>query len=280
MLLAPADRSQCEVFIYREHNDEHPLSVALFMQMSIATTGAHLLLPLQVGAKTHSEFYSAAVSAAGVNLVPAFPMKKAPTSGEAIAQFVSHHRPGHIHLLGMGIGTRRALELVKLLTHVAPECQISMDSNRLRAVTGVGRPMTITETSLRLDEPRSLWGEVDSASLEIAGVKLDYTEMISEPSYWATAADLRRIARDVRMSLLDSHRWVEDPDRFLQCACGGGDQVAWRGFVVRCAAGCIREAAILSTFSGNSLCGLYPATPQQKVGKCEGMTQESRNSET
>jgi len=60
----------------------------------IASTGAILLLPLQVGELSHADLFREAVRVAGVPLTPAAPMKKAPTSNTALDQF-SARRPSH-----------------------------------------------------------------------------------------------------------------------------------------------------------------------------------------
>jgi hypothetical protein len=42
-------------------------------------------------------------------------MRKAATSNEALLSFVDETKPRHIHLLGIGIGTRRAEQLVEAI---------------------------------------------------------------------------------------------------------------------------------------------------------------------
>jgi hypothetical protein len=74
----------------------------------IVATGARFLVPLQVGKFSHEEFYSKAIEAAGVALIPAFPLRKAVTSADEIRRFVAAVRPERVHLLGMGAQNARA----------------------------------------------------------------------------------------------------------------------------------------------------------------------------
>jgi hypothetical protein len=108
----------------------------------IAATGAQLLIPLQVGELSHAEFYRAAIDTAAVELLPALPMKKAATSAAEIVEFVAVVQPPRLHLLGMGAENARSTKLIRLIHHYSPNTQISMDSNRIRAVTGRTRRMT------------------------------------------------------------------------------------------------------------------------------------------
>jgi len=140
----------------------------------IAGLGAEILIPVQNGELSPAEFYRRAVEASGLALVPAMPMKKAATGFDGVLAFVREIRPRRIHLLGMGYETRRPRRLVDLLLATDPTLRLSMDSNRLRAVTGNGRKMTTLETQLRDEEPSSVFAEVEAEGLQLAGVRLDY----------------------------------------------------------------------------------------------------------
>ncbi len=70
-------------------------------------------------------------------------MKKAASTFADVLAFVQKVRPRRLHLLGMGFERKTARKLVSMLQAIAPELEISMDSNRLRAVTGRGRTMTV-----------------------------------------------------------------------------------------------------------------------------------------
>jgi hypothetical protein len=94
--------------------------------------GAHILIPLQVGARTHETFYAMAQDAVGVPLVPAFTMKKAATSDGDAERFLKVVQPSRIHLLGIGRENRGAGHILDLIRRCSPSTEISMDSNRLR----------------------------------------------------------------------------------------------------------------------------------------------------
>jgi hypothetical protein len=117
----------------------------------IAGLGAEILIPVQNGELSPGEFYRQAVEASGLSLVPAMPMKKAATGFDGVLAFVREIQPRRIHLLGIGYETRRARRLVELLLSADPELLVSMDSNRIRAVTGKDRKMTTLETQMRRD---------------------------------------------------------------------------------------------------------------------------------
>lgn len=229
---------------------------------AIATTGATLLLPLQVGPMSHTQFLRAAELAAGIPLVPAMPMRKATTSATALIEFVQENRPQHIHLLGMGIDNHRATKILRLIQHFSPGTAISLDSNRIRAVTGDSRPLTLLEAELRAAEPESLYGEVDSRVLDLAGVSLDYTDLIAFPSSWCTALQLSAIALAAGMLSDETERFYCDPDGFLQTPFRDNDELlwiehplidlelnrAWEEHVELTIRGAVRTAAIVSVF--------------------------------
>src|ERR1700751_5936403 len=158
----------------------------------IAGLGAEILIPVQNGELSPADFYRRAVEASGLALVLAMPMKKAATGLDGVLAFVREIRPRRIHLLGMGYETRRARRLVDLLLAADPELVVSMDSNRLRAVTGKGRKMTHLEAHLRSEEPSSVYAEVEAEGLQLAGVRLDYTDAIAAPSTWRSQRSLNR----------------------------------------------------------------------------------------
>jgi hypothetical protein len=78
----------------------------------LAGYGAQLLLPLQVGGLSHRDFYLHATAAAGIQMVPAMPMRKAATPIGQLLDFVEQVKPQRMHLLGAGIENKRAAKLV------------------------------------------------------------------------------------------------------------------------------------------------------------------------
>jgi len=231
----------------------------------IASTGAILLLPLQVGELSHAEFFREAVRVAGVPLTPAATMKKAPTSNDALIEFLQQVKPTHLHLLGIGIENRRAARLIRVLRHYAPEVRLTLDSNRLRATTGKHRSLTMKETELRECGLDDLYGAVDSPVLAATGERLDYTDLIAMPSLWASNQDLRNIAVAAGFSVNQSAAFLSDPDGFLQQPWPDNEDITWiehpltsaalDRFWVNYAAATVRSsvrtAAIISVFAGS-----------------------------
>lgn len=194
---------------------------------AVAATGATLLLPLQIGPLSHRSFFEAALRAARVPLVPAMPMRKAATSTSTLLSFVEEVKPERIHLLGIGIENRRAARLIQAIRYLSPDTEISMDSNRLRAVAGSARPLTRLETEFRNSEAEGVFGAVDSPVLALNGEALDYTDLISSPSLWAMPTQLRSIASTVGLATLDTLRFVDEPDTFLQTAITESEDFTW-----------------------------------------------------
>jgi hypothetical protein len=194
--------------------------------------GAHILIPLQVGARTHETFYAMAQEAVGVPLVPAFTMKKAVTSDGDAERFLKAVQPSRIHLLGIGRENRRAGHILDLIRRCSPSTEISMDSNRLRAVTGKKRSMTIMEHAFRESEIDNLFNEVESPVLATLGYRIDYTDLIAAPSAWATEEMLREIALASGFTLSETHAFFADPDGFLGRAITGADSYYWENPMV------------------------------------------------
>ena len=230
----------------------------------IEATGAVMLLPLQVGKLSHMEFYREAEKAAGIPLTPAMPMKKAATSPEHLTEFVQAVHPPHLHLLGIGAQNRRTPKIIRLIETYSPESKITLDSNRLRAKTGEGRPLTIEESSLRTSEVDGLNGEVDSEVLAATAYGLDYTDSIAFPSEWADEPMLKTIALEAGFTSEQTGRFLADPDNFLQSLLDDDcEEVAWyenpivssaldsawESFVYQTVRTSVRTAAILSVFA-------------------------------
>ncbi|MBB6144315.1 hypothetical protein HNQ77_002267 [Silvibacterium bohemicum] len=235
----------------------------------IASKGATILLPLQVGAMSHGTFLDAAEASAGVSLTPAMPMRKAATSDVALLSFIEDARPRHVHLLGIGIGTRRAERLIEAIRYFSPSTRITMDSNRLRAVVGNRRPLTQVERQLRRSEPECIYRAVDSPVLALMGETLDYTDLIASPSLWATTEQLRGITRAAQLRTGETALFIETPDDFLQSPCRNSDGLtwiehpvmafeldrAWHQYVDLRHSSNVRSAAIASVFADSPICG-------------------------
>ena len=234
---------------------------------TISQMGATLLLPLQIGPMSHAELYEAGKDAAGVALTPAMPMRKAVTTATALVEFVQQVQPRHVHLLGIGLDNRRAAKLIRVIQHYCPGTLISMDSNRLRAKAGRGRPLTESEKELRAAPTERVYGAVNSTVLALSGEALDYTDLIASPSLWADEPKLLRIAEAVGMVGHQANAFVDDPDSFLQSPLSNQDQViwiehplmeleldqAWEQYVDQIVRSRVRTAAIVSVFRDSAL---------------------------
>jgi hypothetical protein len=233
----------------------------------IAALGAEVLIPVQNGGLSSVAFFRKALEVSGLDLVPAMPMKKAASSHEDVIAFVQEVQPRRLHLLGMGYERKNARKLVATLQAVAPELEISMDSNRLRAVTGQGRPMTETETRMRAEEPEGVFSAVESEALEGAGVRIDYTDAIAEPSTWATLLQLEIIADIAGFDMRERRDFLDDPDGFLQAPAGEDAELnyiefphieyaldrAWQQYVKIQQNRAIRTAAVRRTFEDSRI---------------------------
>jgi hypothetical protein len=248
---------------------------------ALAATGARLLLPLQVGKMSHAEFYAAAKETAGVPLVPAMPMRKAATSLGALVDFLCEQHPEAIHLLGMGLENRRAEKVIEIIHHFAPGISISMDSNRLRAVIGRERSLTLCETKLRSTSIDGQYGAVESPVLALTGSILDYMDMIASPSWWASRDVLMEVAARIGLTLRETSALIRDPDSFLQAPVPDLEEIgwiehplmaleldrAWQGYVAAAVRARVRTAAIVSVFADSRLCGQVGQSSEISLGR-------------
>lgn len=228
----------------------------------IASTGANILIPIQLGKLSLEAFYRAAVATAGVPLIPSLPMRKAVVTLDQIREFVSTIKPNRIHLLGIGPNNRRAPKVLRLIQIYSPSTVVSIDSNRMRAVLGEGQPLTIAEEEFRTSEIECLFGEVYSPAMEMMGRGLDYTDSISSPSEWTTKSQLNAIASDVGWDSTQRRAFLADPDEFLQSSMYEDEDIAWiespvvsyaldrawKDFVETTSLRFTRSAAIISVF--------------------------------
>jgi len=228
----------------------------------IAACGSHILLPVQRGSSPPAEFFLAASrTAAGVDLVPALPMKKAAMSHAEVLHFVDTVAPRRLHLLGMGYERRVAKLLVRRLLQQRPGLALSLDSNRLRAVTGRNRRLTLAERRMRECAPDGVYADVEHEALQTVGERLDYTDLIGSPSLWADESTLRDIAAEAFIDAGEGKAFLADPDRHLQRERGGSlvwecplvaaalDR-AWLRWITGRAQTAVRTAAISEVFAG------------------------------
>lgn len=123
---------------------------------ALARQGAEILVPLQRGSASLSEFWGQAVDALDFpadlrnRLVPAIPLKKKANDPAAVIEFVRKERPYRIHLLGMGERNNKAQGLLAALKKTHIGTMVSMDSNQITSLVGRnngpgGGPRLITQ---------------------------------------------------------------------------------------------------------------------------------------
>jgi hypothetical protein len=176
--------------------------------------GADVLVPLQRGPLSVSEFFTAAKETLGIDVVPALPMNKAAMSAAAVLEFIAASRVSRIHLLGIGAQNRALKPLLRFAATNYPELQISTDANKIRAMVGTRRPVTIKETAYCDDMMAGWSGEVD---LRYWGGELhDMTEMLFHPSEWLTQSGLVLLAKSLTwLSAAQRQAFLNDPDSFV-----------------------------------------------------------------
>lgn len=128
-----------------------------------ARDDAEVLVPLQRGADDLPTFWHRARTALDFppdlewRLVPAIPLKKQANSPADVVRFVEQVKPRRIHLLGKGVEAHDAQELLAALKRAHPDVEISMDSNRLAALSGHtggagGGPRPLTKLKIQAKE--------------------------------------------------------------------------------------------------------------------------------
>lgn len=107
------------------------------------TAGADVIVPLQKGAHALAAFYHVVVAALGTNnFRVGLPARAAAVTEAELLTFVAEVAPRRLHLLGIA-RSKRFAPLVARIGELAPATHVSADANHLRALVGVGRPLTI-----------------------------------------------------------------------------------------------------------------------------------------
>jgi hypothetical protein len=189
----------------------------------VAALGANVLVPCQKGAMALVDFWAAAKAALGCpesSLVAAVPMKKDATSTADFAEFLAAAKPARVHLLGLGPKSDRFAEVVAAAKAASPSTELFCDSVLITSLVG--------RTNGRGGAPRPLTAMADEVQKEIEESlyrdcgDLDYTDSVSAPSAWMTAAGLRKLGKDLGLSgrsltafMADPDGWLQDDDRYL-----------------------------------------------------------------
>jgi len=102
---------------------------------ALHASGVHVLVPVQKGELSQAAFAAKIDAALGfTSWIPAMPCKKAATTAAEVADFLTTRKPDHVHLLGLGIRSR------KLEAYLAPFtdslASVSLDSCWITANVG------------------------------------------------------------------------------------------------------------------------------------------------
>lgn len=112
---------------------------------SLVSTGARVLVPLQKGELSQAAFFDKARSAAGCEMIPAFPMAKGATSVAEIRRFFESEKVDQVHFLGIGPGSKK---LDPVLSAVPGSVRVSADACLLKRYVGRKsglKPMTAAQ---------------------------------------------------------------------------------------------------------------------------------------
>lgn len=190
---------------------------------ALANRGAVVLVPLQKGDLSLSEFHDAVCEALGFgSWVPAIPMKKAATTPDELAEYLRRKRPSRVHLLGVGPDSDLAPEVVAAVLDESPTTEVQMDSVILRAKIGRGkkgspdRPLTAAQDVAREEVSGHRFCGYPPEWLDSRGRPLPhYDSEIGTPSDWLTGAARKRIADALQLNRAQRRAWNRDPDKVV-----------------------------------------------------------------
>jgi hypothetical protein len=100
---------------------------------------ATVLVPVQKGSRRMADMWKRQMEILGPgDWVAAIPMKKDATSAEDLRVFLTSAdpKPTRLHLLGLGLNSDAYPAVKAVLDEVGPEIEVSLDSNRKRAIVG------------------------------------------------------------------------------------------------------------------------------------------------
>jgi hypothetical protein len=106
----------------------------------IAALGARVLVPMQRGALSQSEFHAAVTELLGdMDWIPALPCKKAATTPAQAADFAREVQPRQLHLLGLGSGGKLVCDFLSQVSEAAPGCMVQLDACLIRRLVGTDK---------------------------------------------------------------------------------------------------------------------------------------------
>lgn len=179
--------------------------------------GARVVVPVQVGALPAVAFCAEVDRVLGrTDWTVGVPANKAPMPLSELRELVRARRPTSVHLLGIGAKRSTAAELVDAVRAIVPGASVSMDSNKLRARAGEGRPLTRAEREAADRLAGGMWGDNDAYASDEGGAVGDYTEMIGSPGDWMRPADTDELCRTLDLTPDELARCRADLSAFLQ----------------------------------------------------------------
>lgn len=106
-------------------------------------SGAKLLVPLPHGQLAPGDAYRRIVHLLeSDDFVLGVPSQREAYSVLDLERLLSAVQPRRLHLLGIGAARHRLIPRLSLIRRLAPECELSIDANRIRAYLGRGRRLT------------------------------------------------------------------------------------------------------------------------------------------
>lgn len=152
--------------------------------------GLNVLVPFQKGwgMKRYRSHYQAMKMALTAPFTIAIPCNAKAWGVQDLAKMIAAVRPDRVHLLG--VGKRKLWQFVDAVLTSAPNCLISADANRVRAMIGEGRPVT--------EHARRNLREVEEQARQEFAEEFDSTEYAFEahntPGYF-TQEQARMLAK-------------------------------------------------------------------------------------
>ena len=125
--------------------------------------GVRVLVAVQKGELDQATFASRIDQALGsTDWTPALPCKKAATTADEVAAFLAARRPGHVHLLGLGVRSSKAAAYLAPFAVEGCGATVSLDSCWIAANAGRGK------SPRRYTRARDVAGEILSHAGEVA----------------------------------------------------------------------------------------------------------------
>lgn len=231
--------------------------------------GATVLLPLQSGDLDRIAFFRAARDVLGVDIVPAFPLKKAACTPQEVLRTMDGLRVDgvtRLHLLGLGLENRKAPALLaalatRNLVATCDACLITAHVGRTNGPSGGPRALTAAQDAVRDEAGEAVWRETRHVAWNVA---LDYTDSIlADVNTWLAPSERRALAAAAALTKPLARLMLRDPERALAvdlggCAVGEHPVVAWeldqawRRFVEQMTTQPRKEAGIRRAFADHA----------------------------